>query len=69
MQTITAADLRAERARRGVPLYILAARVRLHPVRLGRVMSGRLTLTPQLAERILRAISAEDASASRIAAR
>jgi len=50
---IRAEDLRAEQARRRVPTYILAARVRLHPVRLGKVLNGRVALTPQLAHRIL----------------
>lgn len=59
MQTTTAADLRAELARRELPVYILAARVRLHPVRLGRILKGRLTLTPALAERIRSAIESE----------
>lgn len=60
MQTITADDLRAELARRRLPVYVLAARVRLHPVRLGRLLSRRLTLTPELATRILDGIRSEE---------
>jgi hypothetical protein len=53
---VTAPDIRAEIARRNVPRYVLAAYARLHPVRLGRLLNGRLTLTPVLAERIMRAL-------------
>ena len=56
MNTISAADIRAEIARRNVPLYVLAARVRLHPVRLGRLLNGRLTLTLEIAQRIMRSL-------------
>lgn len=63
MDTITAADLRAELARRRLPVYILAARVRLHPVRLGRMLSGRVSLTAPIAERIMRAIGDESSVA------
>ena len=59
MNTISAADLKAELARHGVPRYVLAARVRLHPVRLGRLLNGRLTLTPALAQRLMMAIAEE----------
>ncbi len=62
MNTITAADIRAEIARRNVPRYILAARVRVHPIRLGRLLNGRLTLTPELAQRIMRGLSHEATS-------
>jgi hypothetical protein len=53
---VTAEDLRAELARRRLPAYVLAAKVRVHPVRLGRLLNGRITLPPALAARILRAI-------------
>lgn len=51
---ITAADLRAELARRQIPLYKLAARVGLHPGRLGMVLNGRAALSSELAQRIVR---------------
>jgi hypothetical protein len=48
-----AAELRAEVARRQIPLYVLAARVGMHPANLGQVvLRGRRPLTPDLAERI-----------------
>jgi hypothetical protein len=52
----TAADLRAEMARRQVAIYRLAPAVGLHPSHLGQVLSGRRPLTPELAERIERAL-------------
>jgi hypothetical protein len=55
----TAEDLRAERARQNVPAYIVAARARIHPTRLGRLLRGRITLTPEIAARILSAIRDE----------
>lgn len=58
---ITAPDIKAEIARRDVPRYVLAGYARLHPVTLGRLLNGRLTLTPALAERIMHAI--EEAAA------
>jgi hypothetical protein len=54
-------DLRAELARRRLPIYMLAARVRINPIRLGRLLNGRLTLTPALAERILRGLAEDGA--------
>jgi plasmid maintenance system antidote protein VapI len=60
----TPADLRAEIARRDIPVYILAARLPMHPVRLGRLLRGRLTLTPEMAVRILRALEEETRVAS-----
>ncbi len=55
----TAADLRAQLARYRIPLYIIGARLRVHPVRLGKMLGGRIALPPALAERILRAIEEE----------
>lgn len=52
----TAADLRAEIARIGVPIYQIAPHVGQHPARLGQVLRGNLPLTPKLARRIERAI-------------
>jgi len=53
---LTADDLRAEIARRNLHNYIVAARIPLHPVRLGRVLNGHSRLTPELADRIMQAI-------------
>jgi DNA-binding transcriptional regulator YdaS (Cro superfamily) len=55
--TDPAADLRAEVARRQVPLYRLAPLVGLHPSHLGQVLRGRRPLTPELAQRIERALT------------
>ncbi len=56
----SAGDLRAEIARQMVPLYRLAPQVGLHPTHLGQVLRGRRPLSPELADRIRRALS-EDA--------
>src|SRR4030095_13739830 len=53
---ITAADLRALLARERRARYIVAARVGINPTRLGRVLNGRLTLRPELALRIAKAV-------------
>jgi len=53
---VTAAELRAEIARRQVPLYKLAAWVEVHPGRLGMILGGRLPLTPVLAKRVVEAL-------------
>ena len=55
---ITPEDLRAARARAEVPLYMIAPYVGINPRRLGDVLRGRSPLTPELAERVLRAIDA-----------
>lgn len=55
---VTAEDLRAERARRQVKLYLLAVQVGLHPGRLGQVLNGNAPLTPEVADRIARALTA-----------
>jgi hypothetical protein len=58
-QPPTAEELRARRARYQIPLYILAAHpfLRVHPIRLGRMLGGRVGLPPDLADRIASAIS------------
>jgi hypothetical protein len=58
----SAEDLRAELARRRLPAYVVGARARIHPTRLGRLLRERITLTPELAARIWRAIHEEAAS-------
>jgi len=55
--TDSAAEIRSELARRMVPVYILAARVGLHPTHLGQVLRGRRDLTPELAARIRLALN------------
>jgi len=57
-----AAELRAEVARRLIPVYVLASRVGLHPAHLGQVLRGRRRLPPELAERIARALRGEGGS-------
>jgi hypothetical protein len=52
----SAEDLRAERARKQVDLYILAERVGMHPGRLGAMLNERLPLRPAIAERIAEAL-------------
>lgn len=63
-QTVVTADsaeeLRAEVARRMVPVYILAPRVGLHPAHLGQVLRGRRPLSADLAERIRRALADDE---------
>lgn len=57
------ADIRSALARYELPLYVLAARVRVHPVRLGQMLRGRRPLPPALAEQLLREIAREAAAA------
>jgi len=52
----TADDLRAALSYHRKPIYIVAAAVGVHPVRLSKFLNGRLPLKPDLAERIRRAI-------------
>jgi plasmid maintenance system antidote protein VapI len=56
----SASDLRAEIARRMVPIYQLAPRVGLHPAHLGQVLRGRRPLSPDLAMRIREALAEAD---------
>ena len=53
----SAAELRAEIARRQVAIYRLAPTAGLHPSHLGQVLSGRRPLSPELADRIRCALS------------
>jgi plasmid maintenance system antidote protein VapI len=55
-----AADLRAEMARRRRRLYDIAPAVGMHPNHLGAVLNGRRPLSPELAERIDRAIRGQE---------
>ncbi|MFN8532693.1 MAG: hypothetical protein U0556_04020 [Dehalococcoidia bacterium] len=51
-----APDLRAEIARRQIRVYELAAAVHIHPGRLGCMLSERLPMPAEVADRIDRAI-------------
>jgi plasmid maintenance system antidote protein VapI len=53
-------ELRFEILRREVRLYRLAARLDVHPSRLGRILRGREPLSEDLAGRIRAAIEAEE---------
>ena len=53
-----AGDLRARLAKERLAIYVVAARARIHPARLGRLLRGRLTLTPAISARIADAIDA-----------
>jgi hypothetical protein len=66
----SAGDLRAEVARRMVPIYHLSSRVGLHPAHLGQVLRGRRPLSPELEGRIRAALSeaARDRPTSNVAA-
>jgi plasmid maintenance system antidote protein VapI len=59
----TAADIRAAVARHKLRLYLLAARIQVHPARLSLIVNGHAPLTPELAERLARAIAEEAPSA------
>lgn len=58
-QDITAADLRAELARVGLPRYVAAARIGVHPSRLSAVLWERETLPQKLAQRLWAVIEDE----------
>lgn len=51
-----ASDLRAEVARQRIPIYQLAARIGMHPGRLGMILNERLPLSRDLAERLAQAL-------------
>jgi hypothetical protein len=59
LQAPSAADLRAAIARAQVKVFLVAARVGIHPVSLSRRLHGRIPLEQDLARRILAAIEAE----------
>jgi hypothetical protein len=56
---LTAADLRAAIARKRVPIYVLAARVSLHPSHLSQVLNERVPLTKDLSEKIIRVLAGD----------
>lgn len=53
---MTPEDLRAEIARRQVRVYALAARVSIHPGRLGQMLNEKLPMPDSVAERIVKAL-------------
>ncbi len=53
------ADLRAALARVQLPIYVLAGRVRIHPTRLAAMLSGKVPIPPDIADRILTAVREE----------
>jgi plasmid maintenance system antidote protein VapI len=59
----SAADVRAAIARDKLKLYLLAARVQVHPCRLSLIVNGHAPLTPDLAQRLAQAIAEETRSA------
>ena len=52
----TAADIRAEIARRRKKLYVVAALVGMHPANISMVLNEHRRRTPELATRLMRAI-------------
>lgn len=55
----SAEDLRVLRAKTQTPIYLLAAKIPLHPSRLSGVLRGSVPLTPELASRIAAALESE----------
>ncbi len=53
------ADLRAALARAQVPIYVLAGRVRIHPVRLSAMLRGKIPIPSNIADSILAAVREE----------
>ncbi|MDX2253213.1 MAG: hypothetical protein NW202_13085 [Nitrospira sp.] len=56
---VSAEDLRAAIACSGIPGYVIGARARVNPIRLSRLCRGHDRISPELAERIVRAIQKE----------
>jgi len=65
--TPTPADFRAEIARLGLPHYIVAARVGIHPSRFSRFLWGREVMSRRLADRLIEVIQEEKKARERIA--
>jgi plasmid maintenance system antidote protein VapI len=57
--TPSATDLRAEVARRQIRRYELAAKVGVHPGRLGQMLNGKQPLPTELAERLSEVLMSE----------
>jgi len=58
-QRVDAAFLRGKLAERRVPIFVAAARIGVHPRRVGEMLNGHRELTPQIAARLLQAIEQE----------
>lgn len=56
----TAADLRAERARRQIPIFLIASKVGIHPGRLGQILNEKYPATPRMVVKIARALGLSD---------
>jgi hypothetical protein len=56
-EPLSASDLRAERARKQLPIYLLSAAVGMNPNRLGAILSERVPLTFDVALRIAHALT------------
>jgi plasmid maintenance system antidote protein VapI len=52
----TAADIRAELARHRLKLYLVAARVGIHPANLSMMLNEHRPLSSDLAQRLMQAI-------------
>jgi hypothetical protein len=63
-EEISPADLRALRARTQEPVYLLAARLRVHPGRLSMYLRGTLPMPAGLAQRIAAALKREREAAA-----
>ena len=53
------AELRAKRAVRMVPLYLLAGEVRVHPNTLGRMLSEKIPMPAEVAKRVAEVLDRE----------
>jgi hypothetical protein len=62
---VSAEDLRAAIARSGIPAYIIGARARVNPIRLSRILRGHVSITDDIAARILLAVEHEVAAHGR----
>lgn len=52
----TPADLRAEIARLGLPVYVVSAHAKIHPASLSLVLRGHRPLSDDIAQRVLDAL-------------
>jgi hypothetical protein len=56
---LTPGDIRAELARRRLPLYLLAAKILVHPARLSPMIHERVPMPTRIAEKIARVLAEE----------
>lgn len=52
----TAADFRAERARRQISIFKIAADIGCHPTMLGEILNERRIMTPRMAAKIAKVL-------------